>query len=222
MIRVLVVDDHPAVRDALSVYLMAASDLELAGSASTGRDALHSVRDDLPDVVLMDLGLPDRDGVDITRIITETYPRTQVLALSAFSSPPVVAKVLLAGASGYLSKGSTARDIVDGVRRVHRGDAVIDPVIARHLVASRSPSPEDLHRAAARVADAAPQIPPRELETLRHLAAGRSNREIASAMTISEAAVKGHLSRLNRRLDARDRVQLLIRATQLGLVSPRM
>ncbi|MGQ7787473.1 response regulator transcription factor [Nesterenkonia sp. PF2B19] len=222
MIQVLVVDDHPAMRDALSIYVRSASDMELVGGHATGQAALHRVRDDAPDVVLLDLHLPDHDGVEITRIIVDTYPRTRVLALSALTSPTTVAHAILAGATGYLSKGATAREIVAGIRRVHADRPILDSAIAPHLLVSPTASPDALHRAATRILSLVPEVPPRELETLQHLSTGLSNHEIAQAMTISEAAVKGHLSRLNRRLDARDRVQLLIRATQLGLVRPRM
>jgi len=218
-IRVLLVDDQPLLRTGFRLILSSEEDLDVVGEAGDGEVALSQVRALEPDVVLMDIRMPRMDGVEATRRLTEhsgpgRVPR--VIVLTTYDSDEYVVEALRAGASGFLLKDVPAEDLVDAVRVVHQGDAVVAPAVTRRLLdrfARHLPSTEVAQR---------PELPgltERENDVLRLLAKGMSNAEIAAALVVSETTVKTHVSNVLTKLNLRDRVQAVVFAYQTGLVS---
>ena len=214
-VRVLLVDDQPLFREALGVLLGAHDALQVVGEAGDGADALRQVRALAPDVVLMDLRMPVLDGIAATRRLRAEHPQVRVLALTTFDGDEEVFAALRAGAVGYLLKDTSGERLVEAVLVAARGGSTLEPSVAAKVV--------------ARIADLAdgddgpPAVPPavplsaRELDVLRHLAAGRSNREIARALHLTEGTVKNHVTNVLVKLDVRDRTQAALRAHALGL-----
>lgn len=204
------------VRHALGMLLDAAEGFRMVGEARHGGEALARFRETNPDVVLMDIQMPVKDGITATRELLGDDPDARILALTAFSSERHIVEALRAGTAGYLLKDASPREILGAIRAVHRGEAVLSPVATRELIeAVRSDEPTRLPPPSPQPD---PGLTPRELEAVEHLAKGMSNREIARDMFISEATVKATLGRAAQKLQVRDRVQVLIKAVQLGLV----
>lgn len=220
-IRVLIADDHSLVRDALSLYLHSAEDLTCVGEASDGEEAVEQTALTEPDVVLMDIQMPRVDGVAATREITARWPDISVLALTTFSAEHRVIDVLRAGASGYLIKDTRKERILEAVRQAHEGTVPLSSRIAELLTLSVRNEREDVDAVLEQV-EPIPVLPPREREALELVAQGMSNQEIAAQMVVTERTVKAHIASLCRKLYVRDRVQLVIRAAELGLVDPRL
>ena len=215
-IRVLVVDDQALFREALVALLAVQPGIEVVGEAANGRDAVEAAGRLRPDVVLMDLRMPVLDGVGATRQLRVDHPSVRVLALTTFDGDAEVFPALRAGAVGYLLKDATTDRLVEAVVAADRGESVLAPSVAAKLVARVAALPEP-------AAGPAPQplvdpLTDRELEVLRHLAAGRSNREIAQAVFLSEGTVKNHVTSILAKLGARDRTQAALRASALGLL----
>jgi DNA-binding NarL/FixJ family response regulator len=215
-IRVLVVDDQALFREALVALLAVQPGIEVVGEAANGREAVEAVGRLRPDVVLMDLRMPVLDGVGATRQLRVDHPAVRVLALTTFDGDAEVFPALRAGAVGYLLKDATTERLVEAVVAADRGESVLAPSVAAKLVARVAALPEP---------DAAPAPQPlvdpltdREREVLRHLAAGRSNREIAQAVFLTEGTVKNHVTNILAKLGARDRTQAALRASALGLL----
>jgi len=186
----------------------------VVAEASDGREAVAAVRERHPDVVLMDIRMPEVDGLEATRRIAEGGSPARVLILTTFGLTEYVYEALRAGASGFLLKDSPAEELLAGVRIIARGDALLDPTITRAVI-------EDYARAPRRRKDLAEklaQLTPRELEVLELLARGLSNAEIASELVVSDGTVKTHVARILQKLDLRDRVQAVIVAYESGLV----
>ena len=214
-VRVVLVDDQPLIRNGLAVLIATTDDLETVGEASSGAQALTAVRDTRPDVVVMDIRMPGMDGIEATRrIVADTSP-PRVLILTTFDDDEYVYDALRAGASGFLVKDMALDDILAAIRVVAEGDALIAPKVTRRLIEEfvRRPEPTP----ARRPSDA---ITEREREVLTLIGRGRSNGEIATDLYISVATAKAHVARLLTKLDARDRVHLVIIAYEMGLVSP--
>lgn len=220
-IRVLVVDDHSLVRDALTLYLHSAADLESVGEASDGGEAVERVALTTPDVVLMDIQMPRMDGVGATREIVGRWPDVAVLALTTFSAEHRVVDVLKAGASGYLVKDTRKELILEAIRQAAEGRVLLSPDIAEQLALSVRNERASVDALLEQV-EPAPKLPPREQEALSFVAQGMSNQEIAAQMVVTERTVKAHMASLCNKLYVRDRVQLVIRAIELGLVKPRL
>ncbi|MGW6704923.1 response regulator [Streptomyces sp. NPDC054956] len=217
MIRVVLVDDQPLIRTGLRVLIADTPGLEVAGEAGDGAEAVEMVRRLRPDVAIMDIRMPGTDGIEATRRINaDPESRTRVLVLTTFDDDEYVYGALRAGASGFLVKDMPLETILDGIRIVAGGDALIAPSVTRRLIEEFAARPEP---APARrvVADG---ITDREREVLTLVGRGLSNAEIAGELTISVATAKAHLARLFTKLDARDRVQLVILAYEIGLVAP--
>lgn len=192
--------------------------MQVVGQASNGREAIKGVESTRPDVVLMDIRMPELDGVAATRILHERFPTIGVIILTTFDDDEYVFEGLKAGARGYLLKDVSSDELSAAIRTVARGEALIQPSIARKVVAEFS-------RLASRPAEtslrSSPLVEPlteRELEVLRELANGRSNREIAERLVITEGTVKNHISNLLGKLEVRDRMQAVLKAQQLGLI----
>jgi DNA-binding NarL/FixJ family response regulator len=205
MIRVLIADDHGIIRDGLGRLIAALDDIELAGTAADGVEAVERAREVQPDVVLMDLDMPNMDGIEATRQILAERPETAVLVLTSFSDRPRIMGALDAGASGYLLKDSASDDVADGIRAAARGEAPLDPRAARTILAARS-EPDPLAGLSAR-----------EREVLALLVQGLPNKLIARKLQISDKTVKSHLTRIFRELDVTDRTQAALWAERHGL-----
>ena len=211
-IRVLVVDDHPVVRSGLIGMLAVTEDIEVVGEAGDGEEALALVASSRPDVVLMDLRMPRRDGVSATGAIVSEYPATKVLVLTTYDTDTDILHAVEAGAAGYLLKDTPHAELLEGIRAASRGETVLAPPVAARLM-SRLRTP---------VAPAAVQPSPRELEVLAAVARGLSNAEIGRELFIGEATVKTHLQRLFTKLDVDDRTRAVTVAIERGLLpSPR-
>ena len=219
MIRVEVADDQALVRSGFSVLLNSAPDIEVVGEAGDGREAVELVARAHPDVILMDIRMPDVDGLEATRLITAgpATASTRVLVLTTFDLDEYVFEALRCGASGFLLKDTLPADLIAAVRVVADGDALLAPNVTRRLI-------EELVRRPGRVERAAPpgleQLTEREHEVLVAVARGMSNAEIAEALYMSHATAKTHVSRVLTKLDARDRAQLVMLAYESGVVEP--
>ena len=214
-IRVIIVDDESLVRAALRVVLESSSDFELVGEADNGADAITLVRATQPDVVLMDVQMPIMDGIEATQRLTREFPGLKIVALTTFCTERVIVPMLSAGASGFLVKDTSPDRILDAARLAHEGGYVLSPRVAKELVTSVQSGAASATRELGRDEE----LTERELEVVTLLAQGMSNAEIAAAMYVSEATVKSHLGRITAKWGVRDRIQVLIRATQLGLVT---
>jgi DNA-binding NarL/FixJ family response regulator len=221
-VRVLLADDHELVRTALHMVLTDADGIEVAGEAETGTDAVRLARELRPDVILMDIRMPEMDGIEATRLIIGTDPVTagdgppRVVVLTTFPDDAYVYGALQAGACGFLVKDMPLDDIVAAIRVVAAGDALIAPSVTRNLIrmiADRPPEPVTAAPDLGGVTD-------REREVLTMIGLGATNSEIAERLHITMPTVKSYVGRLMTKLAARDRVQLVIAAYRAGLVSP--
>ncbi|GAA3478247.1 response regulator transcription factor [Streptomyces yanii] len=216
-VRVVLVDDQPLVRAGLRVLIADSPDLEILGEAGTGAEAVQLVQDVRPDVVVMDIRMPGMDGIEATRLITAGPNTARVLVLTTFDDDEYVYGALRAGASGFLVKDMDLDDILTAIRVVAVGEALIAPRVTRRLIEEFAARPEPT---AAPRHGATEGITDREREVLTLIGRGLSNDEIAGRLFISPATAKAHVRRLFSKLAARDRVQLVIIAYELGLVSP--
>ncbi|MEU4086595.1 response regulator transcription factor [Streptomyces aureus] len=216
-VRVVLADDQPLVRSGLRVLMADCPDLEVVGEAATGAEAVQLVAEAAPDVVVMDIRMPGMDGIEATRLIATGPGTTRVLVLTTFDEDDHVYGALRAGASGFLVKDMALDDILAAIRVVAAGDALIAPGVTRRLIADfveRRPTEAPAH--SARPVEG---ITEREREVLTLVGRGRSNAEIAEELFITVGTTKSHVSRLLTKLDARDRVQLVITAYETGLVT---
>lgn len=208
-ISVFIADDHPVVRQGLVSFLTLQPDIELIGEAADGRDAVDKVLDLLPDVVLMDLAMPVIDGIEAIRRIRARAPSTKVIALTSFADEARLFAAVKAGAAGYLLKDTDALEIVKGIRMVSNGEALISPAAAAKLMQEFADSSAD---------QTAEALTAREIEVLRLIARGLSNREIASELVLSEKTVKTHVSNILAKLHLADRTQAALYAVKKRLV----
>ncbi len=215
MIRVLLADDQDLVREGLRMLLDAEPDIEVVGEAGDGRAALAEARRLDPDVVLMDVRMPELDGIEATTRLAATGSSARVLMLTTFDLDEYVYRALKAGASGFLLKDATREQLVAAVRTIARGESLLAPAVTRRLIEDfcRRPEPGAVPEAAAGLSD-------REREVLRLLARGLSNAEIAQQLFLGETTVKSHVARVLAKLGLRDRVQTVVFAYESGLVRP--
>jgi NarL family two-component system response regulator LiaR len=206
VISVLIADDHPFVRHGLRTYLDTLDDLEVAGEAADGAEAVELAGRLLPDVVLMDLVMPRLDGVEATRKVREASPSTKVIVLTSFADDEKVFPAIKAGAAGYLLKDVHPAELAEAVRKASRGEALLAPSVAARLmqeVAGERP--------------AASGLTERELEVLRLIARGMSNKQIAHELVVSEKTVKTHVSNILAKLHLADRTQAALYAVREGI-----
>lgn len=216
---VLVVDDHPMMREAVCTYVDSAAGMRCVGEAADGESAVSTALRVNPDVVVMDIQLPRKDGIQATAEITQHSPSSAVLAVTTFDQEPYAVRALRAGARGYLVKDAYAHEVIQAIHDVVTGDIVLSPQIAKDLVVDVSNDVPSIQEALA-VYEEIPEVPESQLAVLHLLGRGYSNAEIARALFLAEDTVKKYLRRLNERFGTRDRVQLLIRAVQLGFIRP--
>jgi DNA-binding NarL/FixJ family response regulator len=214
-VRVLLVDDQALFREALATLLEVRSEIEVVGEAADGAEALDRVVELRPDVVLMDLHMPVLDGIAATRRLRVEQPGTRVLALTTFDDDEDVFAALRAGAVGYLLKDVSGDRLVEALLAAARGESVLQPSVAARVVARFAELPDD---APPRPQPLVVPLSDRELEVLRLLAEGGSNREIAAALFLAEGTVKNHVTNVLAKLGARDRTQAALRGRALGLV----
>jgi DNA-binding NarL/FixJ family response regulator len=207
MIRVIVVDDHPVVRAGLVALVDAADGIEVVGTASTGLEAVRVAEALTPDVVLMDLRMPELDGDEATARIVAANPETRVVILTTYESDDAILSAIEAGASGYLLKAAPEAELIAGVRAVAAGEVALAPGVAALLV-----------KRAAAPPPAGPALSPRELEVLRLVAQGLSNRAIGETLFLGEATVKTHLLKAFAKLEVSDRTRAVTRAMELKLL----
>jgi DNA-binding NarL/FixJ family response regulator len=217
-IGVLIADDQALVRSGFRMVLEAEDDIEVVGEAANGRQAIDSTRRLRPDVVLMDIRMPELDGIAATRQIVadEAELSARVLILTTFDLDEYVYDALGAGASGFLLKDVPAEQLTEGIRVVASGDALLAPAVTRRLI-------EDFSRARPAGKEPPPgldELTPRELEVLGLMARGLSNAEIAESLVVGETTVKTHVARVLMKLGLRDRVQAVVLAYESGLVTP--
>ncbi len=210
-IRVLVVDDHPVVREGICSLLETKPDIEVVGEASNGREAVTRAEALKPDVILMDIMMPDMDGIQAIKEIVPRLEKVSILVLTSFAGDNNVFPALKAGAAGYLLKDSGPRELVEAVRQVHRGESSLHPVIARRVL-------QELLRPSDRP-EPPEQLTERELEVLKLLGQGKLNHEIAAELVISDATVRTHVSNILAKLQLASRTQAALYAVREGLAS---
>jgi NarL family two-component system response regulator LiaR len=212
-ISVLIVDDHAVVRSGIRGFLEAQPDLQVAGEAASGAEGVRLAAELVPDVVLMDLAMPEMDGVEATRRIRDASPRTQVVVLTSFHDDAHIFPAVKAGALSYLLKDVSPEDLAQTVRLAAQGEAVLNPQVASRLVQElaghRAPQPSPIA-----------QLSNRELEVLKLIAEGLSNADIAGQLVLSEKTVKGHVSNILGKLQLADRTQAAVLAWKQGVVGP--
>lgn len=216
-IRVLIVDDDPLVRSALSHFVSRDAEIQVIGEAESGIEAIAFVEQDRPDIVMMDVQMPEMNGIEATAVIAERWPDVRILAVTTLDGSDTVLPMLSAGASGYLLKDSSAEDIVAGVREVHRGASSLSPRIASMLIKHV----RDTEPAGGSGGDHLEPLTERETAVLHRLAEGMSNAEIARTLIVSEGTVKAHLGHIMSKWHVRDRVQIIVTAARAGLVNFR-
>ena len=206
LIRVLVVDDHPVVRHGLTAIMGYEPDIEVVGDAADGEEAVRLILERRPDVVLLDLRLPKLDGVEVMRQVRAQAPQVRFLVLTTYDTDEYIGPALAAGAQGYLLKDALPDELARGVRAVMRGAAALEPEVAARL----------LERMAE--GERGDELSERELEVLRLLVAGASNKSIAAQLSLSENTIKTHISRIFAKLGVQSRAEAVAVALQRGLV----
>ena len=214
-IRVIIADDQALVRSGFRLIVERRPDLTVVAEAENGNEALHLTLELQPDIVLMDIRMPEMDGIESTRQIVASGSQSRILVLTTFDLDEYVYAALRAGASGFLLKDVRPRDLVEGIRLVADGNALLGPTVTGRLLDRFIESEPSTH------AEAIKTLTGRENDVLRLLASGLSNNELAERLALSEATIKSHVSNLLRKLGVRDRVQAVIAAYDAGLVQPQ-
>ena len=210
-IRVFVADDHSIVRKGIKAILELISDIEMVGEASNGRDAIIGVEESAPDIVLMDLVMPEMDGIEAIRQIKEHHPDIRILVLTTFAGENKIFPAIKAGALGYQLKDSDSDELVAAIRQVYRGESALHPIIARKVL-------QELTRPTQQPPTPDP-LTPREVEVLALVAKGMENQDIAKKLIISEATVRTHISNIMSKLHLASRTQAALYALREGLAT---
>jgi DNA-binding NarL/FixJ family response regulator len=223
VIKVLLVDDQTLIRQGIRLLLEIETDIQVVGQAANGLAALEQVEALHPDVVLMDVRMPEMDGVAATRALSERHPEVKVIILTTFEDDETVFEGLQAGARGYLLKDISSEEMAQAVRKVAAGEALIEPRLTRKVLAefSRLAAATDQQKTSKTrlPGSLSAVLTDRELEVLQALAHGLSNREIAGQLVITEGTVKNHVSNLIDQMGVRDRTQAVLKGQELGLIS---
>ncbi len=211
MITILIVDDHPIVREGLVSIVNAEDDLDVIGQAANGKQAVEFALEHRPDVVLMDLRMPVMDGVEAIRRLHNQAPDSRLVVLTTYDTDELVYDAIRAGARGYLLKDVASSDLTEAIRTVHRGGSLLQPVVVERLLDRLGP--EDLEQS-----DPFENLTPRELEVLRCMSTGARNREIAEELVIAERTVKIHVGNVIAKLGATNRTEAVVTALDLGII----
>ena len=222
--RLLIADDHALVREGMRAMLASEQNLEVVGEAENGREAFELCRELRPDLILMDVRMPEMDGLAATREIKGEYPETRILILTTHESPEYLMDAIRAGAAGYVLKDSTKQRLLDAVRRVISGESPVNQELAMQVIQRLTdenrrhaePLPEPAEK--WREETLTEPLTDREIEVLRLLALGKTNRQVAKELLISLSTVKTHVQHLNIKLGVSDRTQAAVRAAELGLL----
>ena len=212
MIKVLIADDHHVVRRGLLFFLKTQKDIQVIGEAKNGKEAIELTSELQPDIVLIDLMMPEMDGIQATKHIKDSYPKVEVLILTSFSDRDHVIPAIEAGAAGYQLKDIEPDELVTCIRQIMRGENTIHPCATTHLMKIRAQKEVLPH--------IVNPLTPREQDVLAELTKGKSNREIASALFVSEKTVKTHISNIFPKLLVQDRTQAVLYAVKYGLTEP--
>jgi two-component system, NarL family, response regulator LiaR len=207
-IKVMIVDDHPIVRDGMKNMLLVFDDLEFAGEAENGQAALNCLRKSVPDVILMDIAMPEMGGIPATRAILAQYPQTKIIMLTSYPEDELIQESLQAGAMGFLLKNSTIETLANAIRLVHAGQPVLAPEVTKALIRIKTGPVKP-----------GADLSLREQEVLALIVEGLSNEEIAERLVISPATARHHVSACIQKLGATNRAQASAMAVKLGLVS---
>jgi DNA-binding NarL/FixJ family response regulator len=218
MIKIMIVDDQPLIRDGLATLLGLRTELEVVGTAGDGREAYEKAKQLNPEIILMDIRMPGTNGVEATSLITQNVSNMKVLMLTTFKDSELIFKALEEGASGYLLKDMPTDTIVKAIMTVHSGGVVLPPDITAQMLKDlkKSKELENLHDK-VEAPSIINELTERELEVLKNLGYGYSNKEIASILFITEGTVKNHVSNLINKLELRDRTQAAIFAVRYGI-----
>ena len=220
-IKIVIADDQELIRESLKIVLSANPDMEVTDTVADGREGIRSVRACRPDVILMDVRMPEMDGVSCTRIIKENYPQIKIIILTTFDDDEYVYNALKYGASGYLLKGVSMAELSSAIRTVHSGKAMINPDVAVKVVRLFSQMAQSNYgiRVDSRMVE---EIGKTEWKVIQQVGYGRSNKEIAAALNLSEGTVRNNLSSILSKLELRDRTQLAIWAVQTGVTTRQL
>jgi two-component system response regulator NreC len=210
-IRILIADDHGVMRAGLQALLEDEADIEVVGQAGSGEETLHLAGKLVPDIVLLDIGLPGIDGIETTRRIRSTFPKIQVLILTVYEEESLLREAIKAGAAGYIIKRAVQEELITAIQAVSRGDMYIHPSVTRLLLKDLSP-PVKARTGAIQL------LTPRERELIGYIVRGFTNREIAGALFISVRTVEGHRASLMNKLGLKNRVELIEFAEKNGLI----
>jgi len=210
-IKVLVVDDHAIMRDGIRALLSLDSDIEIIGEAGDGREAIKKAEELSPDVIIMDIAMPEMDGLEATRRILKQNPKARIIILSQYDDREYVLSAIKAGSAGYVPKRALGSELVSAIRTVHRGDSFLYPSAASALIKG--------FRDQAQSGDAFDSLTPREREILKLIAEGHTGKEIASRLFISMKTVMGHRAKIMEKLGLRNRTELIKYAMRKGLLS---
>ena len=220
-IKIVIADDQELIRESLKIVLSANPDMEVTDTVADGREVIRSVRACRPDVILMDVRMPEMAGVSCTRIIKENYPQIKIIILTTFDDDEYVYNALKYGASGYLLKGVSMAELSSAIRTVHSGKAMINPDVAVKVVRLFSQMAQSNYgiRVDSRMVE---EIGKTEWKVIQQVGYGRSNKEIAAALNLSEGTVRNNLSSILSKLELRDRTQLAIWAVQTGVTTRQL
>lgn len=218
MIRLVVADDVPVFREMVVCALELEDDLEVVGQASNGADAVEACRQHQPDVIILDVEMPRMNGVEATRQIVASCPKTRVVILTAFEDDGLILQLIQAGATGYLLKESKTNEVIRAIRTAYGGESLIDPKVAQKMMRMMMGMAQPVAVPKGGSADKLEQLTSREREVLREIGRGRNNKELAEICQIGGNTVKTHVARIMQKLDVRDRVELVLLAVQAGLV----
>lgn len=214
MLHVVIADDHDLFREGLRQLLESVDDIDVVGEASTGKQVLELVATHHPDVVLMDISMPEMDGIQATEAIVRDYPNTHVVVLTMYSDDEYAIHAIRAGAKGYLLKNTRSDEVIQAIRLAAEGGSTIDPSLGPVLMR------EFQRLLNSSASNSREQLTEREVQFLEHLARGHNNRQIANEMNLAESTVKNNLSALFNKIGVRDRTQAVLFAFSNGLVSP--
>ncbi len=218
MIRIVIADDQELIRESLKIVLSANEDMEVVGLAGNGQEALDLVKKEKPDVVLMDIRMPVMDGVECTRQVKELYPNTRIIILTTFDDDEYVFGAIKYGASGYLLKGMSMKELADAIRTVVSGKAMINPDIANKVLKLFNQMAQSNYAIQVEN-DSTKDLSTTEWKVIQKIGCGFSNKEISQALLLSEGTVRNYLSSILSKLELRDRTQLAIWAVQTGVVN---